>query len=408
MYTLSLLALIGASQGLVLALVLFTQPFGFRIANQILAIFIAIHAIRLAVYHVAYANLIQHYPIIILLLNLNIALGPLLFCYVKALTEQEYKWQGRDFLHFLPTFFMLAYTAIMSFSMHDLALAYRWWQGDREMQNHFVGEIILVFSALYFLVYIIAAALRLAKHQTLIEEYFSNIDGKQLRWLWLVIVLCILIGLTTFVEQIVRHYTGYSLGERQVHVAVLTVVLIYFLSFMGMRQNFIFAPKKIVESDGLSTESSLSERQQMELDVDTVYDDVAVDVEAEKNPEKYKKSGLKQDELKPLWERLERLMLDQKPYLDSDLKLADLADQMGLSANYLSQVINRGGGKKFFDYINIYRVKEACELLNNTSKSSLLHIALDAGFTSQQAFSARFKKVMQKTPSQYRKDSSKA
>ena len=76
---------------------------------------------------------------------------------------------------------------------------------------------------------------------------------------------------------------------------------------------------------------------------------------------------------------------------------------MDLSPNYLSQVINRGGGQKFFDYINIYRVREATELLKTDSKSSLLHIALEAGFISQQAFSARFKKVMLQTPSQYRK-----
>lgn len=332
----------------------------------------------------------------VLLLNFNIALGPLLFCYVKALTEKQYRWTRWDSLHFLPTFSLMFYTAAVAVSANEIDLASKWWTGDSDFQYTRMGEILLMASSLYFFTYVAFAARRLSMHKQNIEEYFSNVDGKQLNWLWLVIGLCTLIAFTTFVAQAVRYYSGFSLGPRQVYASILTTILIYFMAFMGMRQNFIFAPK-LQDGDSLldNTVLPLMNDDEKIIPVDSM--------ESIEKKSKYEKSGLKEEELGPLWEQLQLLMLEKKPFLDSDLKLADLAEMMGLSANYLSQVINRGGEQKFFDYINAHRVQEAVELLKQKPNVSLLHIALDAGFISQQAFSSRFKKVMALTPSQYRK-----
>jgi AraC-like DNA-binding protein len=431
LYALSLIAIIGASQGAILALVLFSQPFGFRIANQVLAIFIAIHAMRLGVYHVIYAHQLQEVPYILFLLNLNMALGPLLYCYVKALTEPDYQWKQRELIHYLPTLLMLTLSLLTLAAMDKPVDVYSWWLERQSGNLPLLGELLLFTTAAYFIVYIAMAARRLAVHRQSIEEYFSNIDDKQLTWIWLVIAFCALIAFSTFVEQIVFYVTGFSLGERQVHVTILTTLLIYFLAYKGMRQRLIFDPRK-ASSEGEDEKLSLSnnktggeEASVLSADASVLSADAtvlsanatgpSVTNRSEREAEvkissasegatlKYEKSGLKDSELQALWDKLEVLMVEQKPYLDSDLKLADLAQQLDLSANYLSQVINRTGGQKFFEYINGYRVQEAARLLEQNRDTSLLVIALDSGFVSPQAFSTRFKKVMKKTPTEYRK-----
>jgi AraC-like DNA-binding protein len=424
LYALSLIAIIGASQGAILALVLFSQPFGFRIANQVLAIFIAIHAMRLGVYHVIYAHQLQEVPYILFLLNLNMALGPLLYCYVKALTEPDYQWKQRELIHYLPTLLMLTLSLLTLAAMDKPVDVYSWWLERQSGNLPLLGELLLFTTAAYFIVYIAMAARRLAVHRQSIEEYFSNIDDKQLTWIWLVIAFCALIAFSTFVEQIVFYVTGFSLGERQVHVTILTTLLIYFLAYKGMRQRLIFDPRK-ASPEGEDEKVSLSDNKTGFEEVSVLSTDatvlstdasgpsvanrfereaeVKVASASEGTTLKYEKSGLKDSELQALWDKLEDLMVEKKPYLDSDLKLADLAQQLDLSANYLSQVINRTGGQKFFEYINGYRVQEAARLLEQQRDTSLLVIALDSGFVSPQAFSTRFKKVMKQTPSEYRK-----
>jgi AraC-like DNA-binding protein len=94
-----------------------------------------------------------------------------------------------------------------------------------------------------------------------------------------------------------------------------------------------------------------------------------------------------------------------KPYLEGDLVLPQLAQQLGISANYLSQVINEQLHVNFYDFINGYRVEEAKGLIRNAGpkNTNILNIALDSGFNSKSAFYTAFKKATSMTPTQYRK-----
>ncbi len=94
-----------------------------------------------------------------------------------------------------------------------------------------------------------------------------------------------------------------------------------------------------------------------------------------------------------------------KPYLEGDLVLPHLAQQLGISANYLSQIINEQLRINFYDFVNGYRVEEARRLMSNAGqqKPNILNIALDSGFNSKSAFYTAFKKATSMTPTQYRK-----
>ncbi len=100
---------------------------------------------------------------------------------------------------------------------------------------------------------------------------------------------------------------------------------------------------------------------------------------------------------------IENQMVTNKPYLDSDLKLHQLAKQLSLSTNQVSQVINEQLGLSFSDYINKYRVTEAMQILTDptTAKIKLIHLAIDVGFNNKASFNNAFKRLNQCTPTEF-------
>jgi YesN/AraC family two-component response regulator len=63
--------------------------------------------------------------------------------------------------------------------------------------------------------------------------------------------------------------------------------------------------------------------------------------------------------LLPWRERLLRLMADERPRLEPELTLTELAQGLRTYPALLSKVINAGCGQDFNDFVNTYRVQEA-------------------------------------------------
>ena len=120
---------------------------------------------------------------------------------------------------------------------------------------------------------------------------------------------------------------------------------------------------------------------------------------------KYKKTGLSPEMAQLQFTSLEAYMADNQPYLDPELTLSDLAGQLQLSPNHLSQIINQFTKTNFFTYINAYRIQEVSKLLADPTQEpySILGLAYEAGFKSKSVFNALFKKTKGMTPSVYRK-----
>jgi AraC-like DNA-binding protein len=105
-------------------------------------------------------------------------------------------------------------------------------------------------------------------------------------------------------------------------------------------------------------------------------------------------------ELLPWRERLLALMNEQRPWLEPELTLAELAQRLGTHASLLSKVINAGYGQNFNDFVNSYRVAEARRLLADSrfAHYSLVGVALESGFNSKSTFNRVFKKLDGRAP----------
>lgn len=118
--------------------------------------------------------------------------------------------------------------------------------------------------------------------------------------------------------------------------------------------------------------------------------------------QKYKTSTISAEDQKELLNKLTRVMAESKPFLNSQFSLPELAQQLGTSVHSLSQTINEGLGKSFFEMTAEYRVTEAKKLLRDKPNIKVEEIAEQVGYSSKSSFNTVFKKLTGVTPSEYR------
>jgi AraC-like DNA-binding protein len=84
----------------------------------------------------------------------------------------------------------------------------------------------------------------------------------------------------------------------------------------------------------------------------------------------------------------------------ADCTLRALSSYISYNYVYLSRYFKQCTKITFIDYVNRYRINEACYLLKN-SDLSVLQIAYECGFDSLRSFNRNFKKTINITPSEY-------
>jgi AraC-like DNA-binding protein len=104
-------------------------------------------------------------------------------------------------------------------------------------------------------------------------------------------------------------------------------------------------------------------------------------------------------------EQLDKLVREKKIHTNPDLSRDDVAQMLGISAGYLSQIISTSTEGNFSSYINQKRIEEVKKMLSNAdfNQYSLLAIGREAGFRSKSAFYTTFKKHTGMTPSAFKK-----
>lgn len=125
---------------------------------------------------------------------------------------------------------------------------------------------------------------------------------------------------------------------------------------------------------------------------------------AERNEEKYKNLKLGDDECKLLYANVEQLMAVAKPFINPELKLADLASALNVSSSVLSYFFNQYLNKSYYDFVNEYRIGEFKRIVNDTadiSRYTLSALAEQCGFSSRASFFRSFKKLTGITPNEF-------
>lgn len=86
---------------------------------------------------------------------------------------------------------------------------------------------------------------------------------------------------------------------------------------------------------------------------------------------------------------------------NKNISLKDVADEVFLSQNYLSELFKKELGEGFYDFLSKYRIKKAKEILLTTNLK-VYEIAQMIGYNDSITFGRAFKKITGTTPNNFR------
>jgi AraC-like DNA-binding protein len=120
-------------------------------------------------------------------------------------------------------------------------------------------------------------------------------------------------------------------------------------------------------------------------------------------PEAEKEIVYKPEELEKVINDIETLLLKKSLFRDVGLNLDRLARRMGVPARLVSAAVNQRRNRNVSQFVNEFRVAEACTLLQTTDQS-VTDVMFNVGFQTKSNFNREFRRVTGKTPVQWRKE----
>lgn len=322
--------------------------------------------------------------------------GVFLYYYVASVTGRLPRRRWIALLHLLPAALMYGYLVSFFVLPEEVKIAVYRNRGEGYEWFSYAKLHAISISGVS---YVIVSLLLLRRHAKTIRDSFSSIEKVDLRWLriltyglggiWLLMLLF---------RSDVLIFTG-------------VVTFIFLIGFFGVRQGDIFThgiPREDEEipADDASPEFGDAGAKHVSMaDGSDAAEQTPEEVtgQAGEQKQKYSKSGLGEEAAAELHAALIALMVEKERFKKSDLSIDDLAAELLVHPNHLSQVINQKEGKNFYDFVNSYRIASFKRLIeaNKNRRYTLLSLAFDCGFSSKSSFNRVFKKETGQTPSQY-------
>jgi len=405
-----------AGQGMLLVIVVLAIRSDQRVVNSFLALYLMAESTGLFGHFFVFSDL--RVPVWMYLISTVVALsGPAIFLYVVALTRPGFRVTKSLLWHSLP--FVLALLGARYSLQEQLSSSYVVYAG-RGGPRPEAFLLVAITSNLISCIYVGAALWVLYRHRQRVELVYSSVDAVSLEWLK--VLLCFMVSaycLYIAVDMVQLVNRDFIFARFQINTFV-SAILFYVISIGAMRQPVIFrhSLEQVLigmEGDKHAGAAGAKPVQPLQLSGSAESSGPAdSEAEGEAEPiaaplqshpvEKYAKSTLTEERTSAIWQQLQALMQTEKPYLDNDLTLPDLAEMLAISPQILSQVVNSQAQESFYQFINRHRVDAAKRLLAIAANRErrMLEIAEDAGFNSQSTFYSHFKKLEGVTPSKYR------
>ena len=399
---LHLIILLGAIQGLFLTVALSTKRRN-RTANGLLAAAMLAFTVGMAttVYHAA--GLEERYPHFFgLAYPLPFIYGPLIYLYAVAAADSTRRLGRRDALHFVPFFA----TVILGLQVYLLSGPEKiaWYRGLLAGDIPLWIRIVDPLKYVSGIAYVVATILFLRRHRERVKNSYSSTERVNLRWLLWFGGSATAIWLLAIGIEVLESMGIGDVARGDDLVALALAILVYGIGYMGLRQPEVFRYETAEHPipKHMTTEPPPAPTRVTAAPLSAEVSDAPANGEPEPVP--YERSGLSDAEARRLKERLLVLMEGQRPWKNSDLTLADLAERLGTTPHKLSEVLNTQIGETFYDFVNGYRVREVQRRIaaGEARVLKILSLALDAGFASKSTFNEVFKKHTTQTPSAFR------
>ncbi len=304
-----------------------------------------------------------------LLLPFQWLMTPLLYFFVRSKTLPGFAFTRNDALHLLPFLAITLYYTSEYFllsSAEKQSLLASGWLGLP------VNRVFIpLMGDMTQLAYLWAALRLMNRFGVELKHWFSSVEKRELRWLRRIILIWVGIFFVHLFYVLVPAFGG------RVPNALLVLDVMNIIHFLMVNVMALAAITDHFEASA-GAENAVPMRQG------------------------YVAPALEPEDREKLFSRLEQFMTENHPYLDNDLTLKTLAEQLALTPRELSEVINAQAGRNFFDYVNRYRVDAAKQMLRQQPDARILDVAHACGFNSKSVFNEAFKRHAKLTPSAFR------
>ena len=315
----------------------------------------------------------------------NFLIPPFAYIYIRSVLKDEQKFAAKDYLHFVPAFFVfvnyipvyfmpaLQKQELLQNIMKDFSLSYL-------TGNGYIGEKYLFFARMFQSIVYLFFQWKLVvayKKELLLDKYEGH-TNEVMKWLktfnWLFsssilgyIILFIIIS------------SDPSLAKSEQIMLIPGYILSF--SFLGLSTYLLVHPQVLFGLPYVKSESTSVH------DLHIIKNDT-IPVPKEYDEEIY---------------QLKKYFEEQHPYLNNDLNINEVAVALDIPAREVSFIINQHFNQRFTDFVNMYRIKYVNQKIKTgyLNKFTVESLSKEAGFSSKSTFNVAFKKVNQCTPSEY-------
>lgn len=304
---------------------------------------------------------INHSPFIITILSACLLLqGPVLYFYLRSLSQQVELLRWRNVIHLFPA--CIAVILLVVFDIDSVE-----WQPATELDGAENAAVAFVWALVKLspLGYIIACVIAEYKLRDNLKHLYADISISELKLADVVLAGFCLHWLWSLLAYLLEGWVSASVSDT-----------------LGIIDNYL----TVMLVNGLFVFGLINTRQLLSVHVVPT----AKPVQPTKMDHKV--------------EIIEKAIHQDKLFLESNINLERFAEQIGLKPRDISAILKMHYQSNFFEFINRYRVEEAKRLLvlPELKDETILEIIYKSGFNSPSAFHRFFKRMVGVTPTEYR------
>jgi len=365
-------------QGIVLGLIILKSSLFNSNSNKYLAFLIFTLSIKLLTHVFDIQQVFTSYPLLRFIDDIEwvFLIPAFIFLFIKNRTDNTGKNKQKNYLLFIP----FVYSAVLNI-INDLDHVARIYTiPESGMAIIQILGLIQLALAVTFIPFLPLYSYFLIRHLK---------DPQEKKWIITLLTIVSILLIVWLITALVGLILDYDISSSMNVLALFATFIIHWTAYIGIYKYKLAKNKEAISNF---------------LNEDLANSYTNLQIVENSRPEEYKES-ITADNL--YFQKLELLCKEQHIYTDSTLNREKVAEKLGISAGYLSQIINTITGDNFANYINQYRVEAVKEMILNSEYENynLLTMGLESGFTSKTTFYKAFKKVTAQTPNEYKNTS---
>lgn len=306
--------------------------------------------------------------------GLELAVLPTVFLLLQSRLNSQWRISFRDLKYYWLYIIYFAYHFIIAIQGKEFA---KWWWF--EVNNYYNIDAIFSFCNVVLFFFFLNRFFRIySKFQAWSANYYSNLPPLSISWIRnfsiSYFVFIVVDGSVTIMELLIG-----AQYDKMWWAYLANFILVYYISIYGLSNR----PNKTLEF--AIADLSPNEKE----------------IEEDKTPPTFTN-----DEINQWKEQIQDYLEKNKPYLNPELRISEIAQHFSINVSHLSTLINLCFNQNFNELINAYRIQTFKQKISEgeLQKFTIMSLAYDSGFNSKTTFNRSFKRYAGVSPSEYLKN----